>query len=133
MTYRYEHNPDLEAIQVGRLREAVGWDARIDKYQRILGSTYLCATCFLKDDLVGYVDVVSDGVDDAYVRDLMVHPEHQRQGIGSKLIRMVIEAVRPSGIKMLSVILEPDEADFYRQAGFHIMTGGEIDFEQMEI
>ena len=71
-------------------------------------------------------------MDDAYVRDLMVHPEHQGQGIGSELIRMVIEAVRPSGIKMLSVILEPDEAGFYRQAGFHIMAGGEIDFEQME-
>ena len=82
MAYLYEQNPNLEAVQIGRLREAVGWDARVDKYQRILGSTYLCAACFFKDDLVGYVDVVSDGVDDAYVRDLMVHPEHQGQCIG---------------------------------------------------
>ena len=133
MAYRYEVDPDLEAIQVGQLREAIGWDARLDKYQRILGNTYLCVACFFKGSLVGYVDVVSDGVDDAYVRDLMVHPEHQRQGIGSKLIRMVIEAMRPRGIKMLSVILEPDQADFYRQAGFHIMAGGEMDFEQLEL
>ena len=129
MTYRYEYNPRIAAIQVGKLREAVGWDARVEKYQRILGNTYLCVACFHGDELVGYVDVVSDGVDDAYMRDFMVHPEHERHGIASKLMEMLIEKVKGSGIKMLSVLFEPDFADFYRHAGFHIMGGGEIDFE----
>ena len=129
VTYRYEYNPILEATQVGELREAVGWDARIEKYQRILGNTYFCAACFHEGELVGYVDVVSDGVDDAYMRDLMVHPEHQHQQIASKLVAMVAEVVKRDGIKLLSVLFEPEAADFYREAGFYIMAGGEIDFE----
>ena len=86
MNHRYEYNLRLAAIQVGQLREAVGWDARVEKHQRILGNTYLCAACFHGDELVGYVDVVSDGVDDTHMRDLMVHPGYERQGIASNLI-----------------------------------------------
>ena len=129
MGYCYEYDPNLEAAQVAVLRTTVGWDARIERYQRILGNTYLCVACFLEDELVGYVDVVSDGVDDAYIRDLMVNPEHQHRNIGSTLIGMVIDRVKPSGIKMLSVLFEPWETDLYVQAGFNVMSGGEIDFE----
>ena len=130
MSYRYEYNPTLVATQVGELGEAVGWDARIEKYQKILGNTYLCVACFYEDELVGYVDVVSDGVDDAYIRDLMVRPGHQNQGIASNLIAMTVEAIKTVGIKMVSVLFEPECAEFFHEAGFHVMAGGEIDFEE---
>ena len=42
---------------------------------------------------------------------------------------MVIDRVMPSGINMVSVLFEPSETDFYAQAGFYVMSGGEIDFE----
>ena len=118
MRYRYEYNPTLSAAQVGELRETVGWDARIDKYQAILGNTYLCVACFYEDELVGYADVVSDGVDDAYIRDLMVRPEHQHQGIASNLIAMIVETVKGDGIKMVGVLFAPSCADFFAGPDF---------------
>ena len=129
MRYRYKVDPELDAEQVGELRRTVGWDARVDKYRQILGNTYLCVACFALDQLVGYVDVVSDGIDDAYIRDLMVHPDHQRRGIGSTLLGMVKEKIRQERIKMVSLVFEPDLIEFYRRAGFHIIAGGLIDFE----
>ena len=129
MSYTYEYSPLLKAAHVGRLREAVGWDARTEKYLRILGNTYLCAACFYGGDPVAYVDVVSDGVDDAYIRDLMVHPEHQHRGIASNLISMIVEAAQGNDIKMVNVLFEPEFTDFYRKAGFYIMGGGQIDLE----
>ena len=127
--YRYEYNPGPTEIQVGDLREAVGCDARVEKYQIILGNTYLRAACFHGDELVGYVDVVSDGIHDAYMRDLMVDPKHDRHGIASNLIAMITERVKGSGIKMFSVLFEPHLAEFYSAAGFHVMGSGEIYFE----
>ena len=129
MRHRYEINPKLDAEQVGELRQMVGWDARVDKYRRILGTTYLCVACFALDQLVGYVDVISDGIDDAYVRDLIVHPDHQRRGIGSTLLRMVKERIKQNRIKMVSLVFEPGLIEFYRKAGFQIIAGGLIDFE----
>ena len=71
---RYELKPELSALRVASLRERVGWDPREDRYDKILGSTYRWAGCFAASRLIGYVDVVSDGVDDAFVRDLMFTP-----------------------------------------------------------
>lgn len=129
MGLRFEENPVLKADQVAGLREAVGWGGRAEKYKAVLDSTYFCAACLADDRLVGYVDVVSDEVEDAYVRDLAVHPDYQRRGIGSKLLAMVIERTKADGIRMINVVFEPALADFYRRAGFIILAGGVIDNE----
>lgn len=129
MDLRFEENPILKAEQVAALREAVGWDGRLEKHRKILGNTYFCAACFADAQLVGYVDVVSDSIDDAYVRDLVVHPNYQHRGIGSKLLAMIVERVKSDGIKMVNVVFQPEFAEFYRRAGFIIMAGGVIDNE----
>jgi len=130
MELRYEYTPNLKAEQVARLRESVGWDARVEKFKKKLGNTYFCVACFAEDRLVGYLDVVSDGIDDAYIRDLVVHPDYQRRGIGLKLLDMVIKRVKSDGIKMINVIFEPRLEEFYRKANFVIMSAGLIDNEK---
>jgi ribosomal protein S18 acetylase RimI-like enzyme len=129
MELRYEYSPYLRADQVARLRELVNWDSRVEKFKKKLGNTYLCVACFANDELIGYVDVVSDGIDDAYIRDLVVHPDYQRRGIGSKLLEMVINRVKSDGIKMINVVFEPRLTAFYKKASFVIISGGIIDNE----
>ena len=131
MEFCYEYIPHLKAEQVAELRELVNWDGRIEKFRKKLGNTYFCVACFADDTLVGYVDVVSDGIDDAYIRDLVVHPEYQRRGIGSKLLDMIIKRVRSDRIKTLNVVFEPRLNEFYEKANFVIMAGGIIDNEAM--
>ena len=75
------------------------------------------------------MDVVSDGIDDAYIRDLVVHPDYQHRGIGTKLIDMVVKRVRSDGIKTINVVFKPRLKEFYRKANFVIMSGGIIDNE----
>lgn len=125
----YEYNPCLKADQIARLRELVKWDGRLEKYKKKLGNTYFCVACFADNELIGYVDIVSDGIDDAYIRDLIVHPDYQRCGIGSKLLGMVIKRVKADGIKMVNVVFDPRLEEFYRKANFIIMSGGIIDNE----
>ena len=125
--YRFELRPDLLPEQVAELRTSVGWDAALDLYQRSLGRTYAWAGCFVELQLIGYGDVVSDGVGDAYIRDLVVHPDHQRRGIGSSLLSLLVDVVRDSGIRMVSTVFEPELEAFYRRAGFHLASSGMID------
>jgi ribosomal protein S18 acetylase RimI-like enzyme len=126
--YQFRLKPPLKPEDVVRLRIAVGWDAATELYQQVLCKTYLWIGCFISEELVGYVDVVSDGVADAYIRDLIVHPRHQRRGIGTKLVSMVIDQVRQDGIRMVSVVFDPQLTAFYRGLGFHIGASGLIDF-----
>lgn len=129
MELRYEYSPPLTAEQIGELRLSVGWDARVEKYKKKIGNSYFCVTCFDRDVLIGYADVVSDGIDDAYIRDVIVHPDYQHRGIGSQLLSMITGRVRKDGIKMVHVIFEPSLEAFYRKADFRIMCSGIIDNE----
>jgi N-acetylglutamate synthase-like GNAT family acetyltransferase len=130
MSLRFEYSPVLEPQQVADLRVSVGWDGRAEKYKRKLGKSYLCVACFDNTMLVGYADVVSDGVDDAYIRDVIVHPDYQHRSIGSKLLEMINTRIRSDGIKMLHVIFNPSLEAFYKQANFTIMLSGIIDNEK---
>jgi ribosomal protein S18 acetylase RimI-like enzyme len=129
MELRYEYSPRLTAEQVAQLRLSVGWDGRVEKYKRKIGNSYLWVTCFDNDALIGYADVVSDGVDDAYIRDVIVHPDYQHRGIGSTLLSMITTRIRTDGIKMVHVIFEPSLEAFYKKADFRIMSSGVIDNE----
>ena len=103
-SYRFALRPELSPEQVADLRTAVGWDSALHLYQRSLGRTFAWAGCFAGDRLIGYGDVVSDGVADAYIRDLVVHPDHQSEGVGSRLLSLLLETVRDAGIQMASTV-----------------------------
>lgn len=129
MSLRYIENPELGAEEVAALRELVGWDARREKLEKTIGSTYMAAACFDRHILVGFVDILSDGVDDALIRSLVVHPAYQRRGVGLKLLELVINKLKKDRIKTINVLFEPELEDFYRRAGFRIVSGGLIDNE----
>ena len=129
MDLRYEYSPHLTPEQIADLRLSVGWDGRVEKYKRKVGNSYLWVTCFDNDALIGYADVVSDGVDDAYIRDVIVHPDYQHRGIGSTLLSMIATRIRSDGIKMVHVIFDPALEAFYKKAHFRIMCSGVIDNE----
>ena len=77
----------------------VGWSAYTKRPERLVpmveGSRYLYTAREATTDgtgrLVGLVRAVGDGHSIAYIQDLLVHPHAQRQGVGSALLKRVIE------------------------------------------
>ncbi len=129
MTLKFVENPELDPDQIAELRKSVGWDGRRNKLEKIIGCTYMTAACYDDDLLVGCVDVISDGVDDAFIRNLVVRPEYQGRGIGLKLLVIVNNRLKADCIKTVNVLFEPELASFYTRAGFRIVGGGLIDNE----
>lgn len=126
---RYEYSPPLMAEQIAALRLSVGWDGRVEKYRHKIGNSHFCVACFDGNTLIAYADVVSDAIDDAYIRDVIVHPDYQHRGIGTKLLSMITTRIKKEGIKMVHVIFEPSLEKFYRKSHFRIMSSGVIDNE----
>ncbi len=127
---QYQLNPQLKIEDVAALRIKVGWDSRKEQLQRILGKTYLTAACFDNSRLVGMIDVISDGVDDALIRNLMVDPDFHRAGVALKLLELVNEQLKADRIKTINVLFEPELKELYLKAGFRIVCGGIIDNEK---
>ncbi len=130
MRLHYVLDPELDVAAVAALRTRVDWDARKDQLERILGSTYMTAACFDGNSLVGIVDVISDGIDDAFIRNLIIDPDYHRKGIALKLLTMVVDKLKADQIKTVNVLFEKELTDLYRKAGFRIVKGGIIDNEE---
>jgi GNAT superfamily N-acetyltransferase len=73
--------------------------------------------------LAGMGRVISDGVSDGYVQDLVVLPEYRRGGIGKKIVATLVEACRARGVLWIGLIAEPGSEKFYEALGFEVMPG----------
>lgn len=45
-----------------------------------LMTSYIHIAAYGEDELIGYIDSISNGVTDAHIQDLMVHPKYQGKG-----------------------------------------------------
>ncbi len=69
-----------------------------------------------KDQLVGMICVMDDGIMNAYVHYLLVRPEFQGQGVGKKLVELVKE--KYASYLRIVVVAYNAEMGFYESCGF---------------
>jgi len=128
-SYRKAEQTEQEAIfnlyclvMRGYISEIWGWD---DKWQEIDFSAHFVPrdiTLVHKErELVGYSHVENRG-DQLFIRMIVVHPHHQREGIGSKLLESAIASGNEQSKSIeLEVFKINDEAKkFYERHGFNV-------------
>ena len=107
------------------LYESVGWINYIRKHQ-MLKDAYLFSlksyAAFADSKLVGIIRVVGDGSSVVFVQDLLVYPEYQRKGIGTALLKRIMDDYR--GVYQLHLLTENTEKTiaFYKSLGFIMDT-----------
>ena len=70
---------------------------------------------------VGMGRVISDGIADGYIQDLVVIPEFRGKGVGGKILRTLLAACYERHITWIGLIAEPGTEDFYASVGFSRM------------
>lgn len=123
---KYCVNEPVAPKAIADLRQSVGWNRMETAYQNPILSSYTHIAVYDDDKLVGYVDSVSNGVTDAYIQDLMVHPDHQGKGIGTELMNRMIALLRSRHIFMISVVFDDMLRPFYKRFGFTEMVSGQL-------
>lgn len=77
--------------------------------------------------LVGFVNVVSDGGDHAFLLDTKTRASYQRQGIATRVVALAVEHARAADHEWLHVDFEPHLRPFYFDAcGFEPTEAGLI-------
>jgi ribosomal protein S18 acetylase RimI-like enzyme len=112
---------------------AVGWAELSELYRKApLGEkspTDLAAVfsnsrfkCFVyaHGELVGVGRALADGLDCSYIADVAVHPEFQGKGLGTAIIKKLVELSQ--GHKKIILYANPGTEGFYRAIGFYSMN-----------
>ena len=124
----YQTNPSASPESIAALRRSVGWGGMEAELRSPAMNDYLRVACYDGDKLVGFLGVVSNGVTDAYIQDVMVHPDYQGRGIGTGLMNRAMERPKHDRIYMISVIYGGEELrPFYEKFGFRTMLCGQLE------
>lgn len=91
---------------------------------------YVCA--YAGERLVGFVKMAWDGEIHAFLLDPTVHPEWQRRGIGTALVRRATAVAAERGMEWLHVDYDPHLDGFYRGCGFRHTPAGLINLRRRE-
>ena len=123
----YVCNEAVSVKELADLRESIGWNRMENEYKNPLLTSYYHIAVYEKEVLIGYIDCVSNGVTDAYIQDLMVHPDYQRRGIGTELMTIMINYLKQKHIYMISVVFEENLKPFYEKFRFFNMLCGQME------
>ena len=96
-----------------------GWLNPPDKktHRKILSNSFksIVAIDDGTNEIIGFINVISDGVLTAYIPFLEVIPEYKGQGIGNKLAKMAMEEFKD--FYMIDIICDSELVHFYEKMG----------------
>ena len=122
----YVENPDVTVEDVLPLYEAVGWTNYTTKPEMLevayKNSLHVLAAFNEKGILVGVLRAVGDGASILFIQDILVTPEYQHQGIGTKLLQQTLEKYKNVYQIQLATDNSMKTISFYESNGFTSLT-----------
>ena len=100
------------------LYRAIGWSSaeKPDQLHKALVASHSLISAWDGTRLVGLGNAISDGHLVVYYPHLIVHPEYQGRGVGSEIMRRLMQ--RYNGFHQQILVADGRALDFYRKCGF---------------
>ena len=123
---RYVENPVVTLEEVLPLYEAVGWTNYTTKPEMLKAayenSLHIIGAFNNDEKLIGVLRGVGDGASILFIQDILVYPEYQHQGIGTKLLQKTLEKYKNVYQIQLATDDSTKTVSFYESNGFTSLT-----------
>ena len=111
--------------EILQLYQSVGWVAYTDHPEVLkkgFENSLLTLAAYKGDQLLGIIRTVGDGHTIVFVQDILVFPEHQRKGIGTALLKAILD--RYNYVRQIELATDntPKTISFYKSMGFRVMS-----------
>ena len=112
---------EFKKDEIWQLYTQVGWTAYTENMPALARGYKNSLRVLAADEneeLLGIVRVVGDGATIILVQDILVYPQKQRQGIGTSLLKAVLE--RYADVRQIQLVTDntPKTVAFYQSLGF---------------
>lgn len=123
MTYVIsEENPTIGAYKA--LHRTTGWNAKglytYDQLYQAISNSWYSASIYDDMTLIGYGRIISDGIYQTFICDVMVHPDYQRKGVGTMVMEVLLEHCQKENIKWIQLSCAKGKQPFYQKLGFKV-------------
>ena len=112
---------EYNECEIRRLYTEVGWTAYTENMAALeqgYRNSLLVLAAYEKETLLGIIRVVGDGYTIVWIQDILVFPAWQRQGVGTALLKAVLE--RFPDVRQIELATDntPETTSFYKSLGF---------------
>ena len=116
---------NIDLIQI--YKEAGWWEAAFDKnfdfLRSIVKDSAIFVGAFQNKKLIGMGRALSDLASDADIQDLAVLKAYRNLGVGTKIIRKLIEQLQIQNVDWIGIVAQPGTSRFYEKLGFEPLKG----------
>lgn len=77
-----------------------------------------------KNVLIAFGYIAGMGLQHGYMEDIIVHPQHQRKGIGQALVKRLLQEAEGFGLEIVTLTYDSKHTAFYSDCGFVPCPGG---------
>jgi ribosomal protein S18 acetylase RimI-like enzyme len=117
---------DFSKVNLDEMKEiytSVGWTKHTKEIIRqVFEASNVVALVTVNGRIIGFGRAMTDGVFNAAIYDVIVHPEFQKQGIARQIMEYLLEKL--SNISCVHLISTSGNEDFYKKLGLkRIKTG----------
>ncbi|HSH60006.1 MAG TPA: GNAT family N-acetyltransferase [Acidimicrobiales bacterium] len=118
----------IDPVQPDALRggffERWGTPPTPEQHRALLGASTQVVLALHGRNVVGFINALSDGILAAYIPLLEVLPAYRGRGIGTQLVRRMLQALGP--LYMVDVLCDPEVVPFYERLGLSPSSGVRI-------
>jgi ribosomal protein S18 acetylase RimI-like enzyme len=121
MRFSYHEYGKYNEEEIVNLYKSVGWTTYAENPSMLKGaysnSLYILGA-YDGEKLIGIIRVVGDGFSIIFIQDILVLPEYQRKGIGTALVKDVLE--KYAAVYQCELLTDNTEKtiSFYKSLGF---------------
>ena len=127
MSLQYQIVKNWPTEPIVALYESAGWWRESAAARATIAPMITGSFCFMVvtdgETTVAMGRVLSDGVSDAYVQDVVVLPNYHGRGIGGEVISVLTQHCMKHGIAWIGLVAEPGTVSFYESSGYQVMQG----------
>ncbi|WP_038005557.1 GNAT family N-acetyltransferase [Synechococcus sp. W2B2] len=129
LTLVFSQHRAFDLVELEQLLEAVGWSRRpVRRVRKALDHSLLRVGLWRHDAriprLVGFARCTGDGVLEATIWDVAVHPLYQGAGLGKQLMDYILDCLRTMGTERATLFADPGVLPFYQRLGWDLEPAG---------
>ena len=104
------------------LHRTTGWNTQglytDDQLFQAISNSWYAVSVYSNDQLIAFGRIISDGIYQTLICDVIVHPIYQKQGLGKMVVEKLLDKCKAEGIKWVQLFSAKGKQEFYKKVGF---------------
>lgn len=129
MAIKFNSSKNIDREKLERLYNDVEWYAYtqdLEILQQAIEQSFEVISAWDREELVGLIRIIGDGLTIIYIQDILVLNAYQNQGIATQLMQQVLKKYKNVRQKVLLTEEAPDVRHFYEKNGFQSCDNGSL-------